>query len=111
VHEPATAIDPAVRRRAADIIMFERPTGQHRRHILEAALTDAGFSAAQIGKLVAVTGERKDRLGFTFSDLTQRLVPNLILDAYPDRPLRFERALEMAAALSPTPAFRDEAAT
>jgi len=105
------AIDPAVRRRAADIILFERPTEQHRRHILEAALADAGFSVAQIGKLVAVTGEGKDRLGFTFSDLTQRLVPNLILDAYPDQPLRFERALEMAAALAPTPAFRDEAAT
>lgn len=106
-----TAIDPAVRRRAADIILFERPTDQHRRHILDAALIDAGFSAAQIAKLVAVTGEGKDRLGFTFSDLTQRLVPNLILDAYPSQPLRFERALEIAVALAPTPAFRDEAAT
>jgi hypothetical protein len=69
---------------------------------------DAGFSAAQIRKLVDVTGEGHNRLAFTFSDLTQRLLPNMILDAYPDQPLRFERALELAVEMAPTPAFRDE---
>jgi SpoVK/Ycf46/Vps4 family AAA+-type ATPase len=102
------AIDPAVRRRAADIIPFNRPTPAHRQHILEVALVDAGFSAAQIRKLVDVTGEGHNRLAFTFSDLTQRLLPNMILDAYPDQPLRFERALELAVEMAPTPAFRDE---
>ena len=104
-----TAIDPAVRRRAADIIPFSRPTPEHRRHILESALAHAGFTAADIRKLVDITGDGKGRLGFTFSDLTQRLLPNLVLDAFPDRPLRFERALELATTMAPTPAFRDEA--
>jgi SpoVK/Ycf46/Vps4 family AAA+-type ATPase len=103
-----TAIDPAVRRRAADIISFERPTSGHRRRILESALSDAGFTPLQICRLVEITGEGEGRLGFTFSDLTQRLLPNLILDAYPDQPLRYERALELAAGMAPTPAFRDE---
>lgn len=104
------AIDPAVRRRAADIILFHRPTADYRRHILEAALSEAGFTPPQIAKLVEITGEKGDRPGFTFSDLTQRLLPSLVLDAYPDRPLQFDRALELAVAMTPTPAFRDEAA-
>lgn len=103
------AIDPAVRRRAADIIPFHRPTPAHRKLILEAALSEAGFTAPQIGKLIDVTGEKGERPPFTFSDLTQRLLPALVLDAYPDQALRFERALELAAAMAPTPAFRDEA--
>lgn len=104
------AIDPAVRRRAADVITFNRPTAKHRQHILESALVDAGFSPAQIHKLVEVTGEQRDRVAFTFSDLTQRLLPNLILDAFPDHRLSFERALELTQATAPTPAFHDEAA-
>jgi AAA+ superfamily predicted ATPase len=104
-----SAIDPAVRRRAADIIVFSRPNSEHRRQILASALGDAGFTDAQIEKLVTITGGGDDRLDFTFSDLTERLLPNLILDAYPDQPLRFERALEMAMAMAPTPSFRDEA--
>lgn len=104
------AIDPAVRRRAADIIPFHRPTPAHRKLILETVLSEAGFTASQIAKLVDATGEKGERPPFTFSDLTQRLLPALVLDAYPDEPLRFERALELAAAIAPTPAFRDEAA-
>lgn len=105
-----TAIDPAVQRRAADILAFHRPTREHRKHILQSALAEAGFSTAQIDQLVEVTGARKDSPPFTFSDLTQRLLPNLVLDAYPDRALSFKRALEIAESMDATPAFRDEGA-
>ena len=47
--------------------------------------------------------------GFTFSDLTQRLLPAIVLDAYPSQPVRGGRALEVARAITPTPPFRDSA--
>lgn len=45
--------------------------------------------------------------GFTFSDLTQRLLPSIVLDAYPSRPVNGARAVEIAKAMTPTPPFRD----
>lgn len=57
---------------------------------------------------MAATGANgKDGVGFTFSDLTQRLLPTLLLDAYPERPVTFERASELLATIKPTPPFRD----
>jgi AAA+ superfamily predicted ATPase len=101
------AIDPAVRRRAADILEFTRPEDEHRRIILTAALKPAGFTAAQINTLVEATGKKAKQPGFTYSDLTQRFLPALVLDAYPDNPLTFERALQLVAKTKPTPPFSE----
>lgn len=102
-----TAIDPAVLRRAAEIFDFGRPGDEQRRAVIEAPLTELGFNSAQINELVRLTAGSKDGPGFTFSDLTQRLLPTLILDAYPDKPVRFERAVEILQTMKPTPRFRD----
>jgi hypothetical protein len=52
--------------------------------------------------LAEMTGERRP-YGFTYSDLADRLLPALLLDALPDDPLRFERAIEIVTRLEPTP--------
>lgn len=104
-----SAIDPAVQRRAADVFRFTRPNDAQRRLVLERPLGEAGFSAAQIDKIVAATGAAKESpVGYTFSDLTQRLLPTLVLDAYPDRPITFERAMSIITAMRPTPPFLDK---
>ncbi len=78
------ALDPAVRRRAADILVFDRPDEVQRLELLHRRLGDAGFSKADLQALVAATGEQVKRpYGFTYSDLTQRLLPAIVLDAYP----------------------------
>lgn len=101
------AIDPAVRRRAASIFEFQRPNNDQRRRVLEAPLHEAGFSSKQIDEIVRLTGSNgKGEIGFTFSDLTQRLLPSLVLDAYPDGPITYARAVELLASLKPTPAFQ-----
>ena len=106
-----SAIDPAVQRRAAEIFEFQRPNDAQRRSVLETALGDAGFSAADIGQLVQRTGPTRERpYGFTYSDLTQRLLPTLVLDAYPDGPVTATRALQLVETLHPTPPFRDRRA-
>ena len=56
----------------------------------------------------AATGTKKDRAyGFTFSDLTQRLLPSIVLDAYPSNAVTPARAVEIATAMVPTPPFQE----
>jgi AAA+ superfamily predicted ATPase len=102
------ALDPAVRRRAADILLFERPGAAQRLAVLNDALSAFGFSPDHVRALVEVTGAGGERsYGFTFSDLTQRLLPALVLDAYPNKPISPARALEVARTMVPTPPFQE----
>ena len=101
-----SAIDPAVQRRAAEIFKFRRPNVTQRRTVIETSLEEAGLSSSQIDKLAQMTGPPTDgEVGFTFSDLTQRLLPTLVLDAYPDRAISFERAVEIVNGMTPTKQF------
>jgi hypothetical protein len=103
-------LDPAVRRRAADILNFIRPNDAQRVAVLEPPLHQLGFSRAQIAAVVAATGPRNGcPYGFTFSDLTQRLLPAIVLDSYPDRPVSPARAVALAQAAEPTAPFQDGA--
>lgn len=102
------ALDPAVRRRAADILVFERPDAAQRHNVLSRQLGGTGFGKADLEALVAATGEQPKRdYGFTYSDITQRLLPAIVLDAYPDGPIKPTRAIELAQSILPTPPFRD----
>lgn len=106
-----TALDPAVRRRAADILTFQRPDNAQRSAVLTPTLGQLGFSRPEIDAIVAATGERRDgnSYGFTFSDLTQRLLPAIVLDAYPTQKVTATRALQIAREMKPTPPFQDGA--
>lgn len=102
------ALDPAVKRRAADILIFERPTEDQRRNMLKSALEGMGFSDDHIETLVSLTGEQPKRnYGFAFSDIRQRLIPAIILDAYPEKAIDAKRAIEVAKTIVPTPPFQD----
>ena len=87
------ALDPAVQRRAADILTFARPGRQatYRR----ASITPSpvgSFRAADYCCGQCYRSRQEEGYGFTFSDLTQRLLPAIVLDAYPDNAVdRIER--------------------
>lgn len=102
------ALDPAVRRRAADILAFARPNDAQRQHILSTRLAPLGVSKSHVQALVSTTGPDGNGPGFTFSDLTQRLLPAIALDAYPDKPVSGDRAVQIAQGILATPPFRDE---
>lgn len=103
-----SAIDPAVQRRAAEIFEFNRPNDIQRRSVIAGPLSELGFNESQIDQIVQLTGVLGNcEYGYTFSDLTQRLIPTLVLDAYPDKPVTFDRALEIVDSIRPTPPFRD----
>lgn len=102
------ALDPAVKRRAADILKFSRPDESQRYQVLSGALSPLCFSSADIDNLVAASGPRNGMVyGFTFSDLIQRLLPAIALDAYPTHPVEPARALEVARSMAPTPPFEE----
>ena len=102
--------DPAVRRRAAKVFHFERPGAAECAEVLS-CLGDAGFTTKQIEELAAELGDtRRNGFGCTYSDLVQRFLPSLVLDAFPNRPVTPARALELAQEFSPTPPFREDGA-
>ncbi len=102
------ALDPAIKRRAADILTFFRPDEAQRSAVLSVAFSQLGLSKRQVDAIVETTGPTDGRqYGFTFSDLTQRLLPAIVLDAYPNGPVDGSRAIEIARSINPTPPFRD----
>lgn len=105
------ALDPAVRRRAADVLAFSRPNEAQRRFVLGERLGELGVTGSDLEAIVTATGPRQgDReYGLTFSDITQRLLPTIVLDAYPNQSVSAERAVEIALKLVATPPFEDTA--
>lgn len=102
------SIDPAVQRRAADIFTFGRPTDMQRRAVVEGPLKELGFTSSDIDRVIQATGPTQTRqYGYTFSDLTQRLLPTLFLDAYPDNKVGAQRAVELAGKIKATPPFKE----
>lgn len=102
------AIDPAVMRRAAAVLTFTRPTDEQRYSVLAAALAGADIAEADLHRIVEATAPHDGRPGYTFSDLTQRLVPAAVLDSYPDEPLTADTLLAAAAATPPSPEFVED---
>lgn len=104
------ALDPAILRRAAVVLEFTRPDGEQRRAALEPLCKAIELSDEQIKDLVEATGPSEHRsYGFSFSDLVQRLLPAILLDAYPDDKIRPGRAIEIAQHTAPTAPFQEEA--
>lgn len=99
------ALDPAVKRRAAEILAFGRPNEEQRRVVIEKKLGELGFNPQDVEALVAATGPRNGSVGFTYSDLVQRLIPAIVLDAFPDKSVNAARALAIAQQMEPTEPF------
>lgn len=103
-----SAIDPAIQRRAAQIFEFGRPNDEQRAAVLQRAFDGAGLSDRDLDDLVRLTGPLDGRpYGYTYSDLTTRLIPGVVIDAFSDAPLRADRIAELVATHPPTAPFSD----
>ncbi|MCU1796953.1 AAA family ATPase [Pectobacterium polaris] len=102
------ALDPAVQRRAAEILTFSRPNDEQRLYLFTSKLVGLGLNSTVIDELVKLTGPRDgSSSGFTFSDITQRLIPSIILSAYPNHAVSASLALNVVKKMTPTPEFQD----
>jgi SpoVK/Ycf46/Vps4 family AAA+-type ATPase len=104
-----SSIDPAVKRRAATVFNFTRPDASQRKAIFQKALDDSGITDNQMNALVEATGANGETdYGYTYSDISQRLLPNIAIHFFPDKPIDFSYVIEMAKNLKPTPPFKEE---
>ena len=100
------SLDPAVLRRAAIQHEFGRPTVRQIEALFRRAFGDT-FDDGRYGELSRKTGpDENDRgYGYSFSDITQRLIPNVLLEAFPDRPVDFGLVLSVLDRTEPTKPF------
>lgn len=104
-----SALDPAVMRRAAATFEFSRPNAEQRRIVLRDAFPDYVCTESDLSRIVDLTGETNGTgIGLSFSDITQRLVPSVILAAYPENGVNGELIISVASTIKPTPAFLEE---
>ncbi len=103
-----SVVDPAVRRRAAVVEEFTRPTADERQQLFEADLAGLDLSVAQLTGLIEQTGPQGKRPGWTYSDLRARLYPAALARAFPDRGLTYEDLRLSAQTIEPTPVLEDK---
>ena len=100
------SLDPAVMRRASVHHEFKRPSDEQTESLLRNAFENT-FDDGQYGELVRLIGPCRNgrEYGYTFSDVTQRFIPNLLLEAYPDSPVTFDLAMSVLDRMEPTVPF------
>lgn len=105
-----SAIDPSVRRRAAAVFEFARPSDADREELLRRAFEGLGITHEELDEVVRLTGDVDGRgYGCTYSDLRQRLVPSAVLRAVDeDVPITGRALVELASHFQPTRPFESE---
>ncbi len=99
------ALDPALRRRAAVVEEFTRPSDNERRQLFAIDLEAMDITPAQIDRLVEATSAHGVRPPFSYSDIRTRLYPAALARAFPTRPLCFDDLYLTARATQPSPAI------
>ena len=103
----AGSFDPAVMRRAAARFSFSRPNDAQRTQVFEDQFGEV-LAEEDLRKLVEITGPSDKRpFGYTYSDLTQRVIPGMLLEAYPDKPVDAALAVDVISRIRPTEPFRE----
>jgi AAA+ superfamily predicted ATPase len=103
----AGALDPAIVRRAARVEQFDRPNDREREELFRLDLHGLNIGNDTIRELVRLTGPSDGRLGFTFSDLRSRLLPEAICRAFPTRAITSDDLIQAATQVRPSPAVRE----
>jgi hypothetical protein len=103
------ALDPAIRRRAGLDLRFERPSDAIRHAIIASSVPEIAITKAQQDEIIKLTGPKEPKnkgVGFTSSDLTDRLLPNALRQAYTDgRALVAQDIVSQAHEIEATPKF------
>ena len=104
------ALDPAIMRRAGRIERFDRPNNAQREALLRLECEGLGLSEDTIRQVVALTGPQgaSRPLGFTFSDLRTRLLPEALAQAFPDRRITADDLVRAARDLEPSPTLAND---
>lgn len=101
------ALDPAVHRRAALRLTFGRPDDEMRAEIFRRSLPEFHLSERDVRELVLLTGpgaKKNKGIGFSPSDITDRLLPSALREAYSHgQPITAKGLIGMAEETLPSP--------
>ena len=97
-------IDEAIIRRAAVVLEFERPDDGERKELFAQSLGGLKLTEEQLLHLAELTSpEENSGLGFSFSDLRLKILPEAIAASFPDQPLTYEILCETIKKINPSP--------
>lgn len=100
-------LDEAIVRRAAVIVEFSRPSLDERNELFTKYLDGAGLSETEVFDLADRTGpESNGGLGYTFSDLTLRVIPEAVARCFPDEKLNYQALVEIIGKVRPSPEIK-----
>lgn len=95
-------LDPAIIRRATQVITFERPDKAARKIVFQSIFSGVGLKVEELSKLVEAT-EMKEVL-YSFSDLIQKVGKQAVIKAIQkDVPFSSDIYLEVLAIVTPSP--------
>jgi AAA+ superfamily predicted ATPase len=104
-----SAIDPAVRRRAASIFEFNRPNEERRKMIFKTYFEGLQITDSDIEHLAKITGENEHRnYGYTYSDMIQKVLPAIILETFPNDQITLEKIIDVISKIKPTPPLNEQ---
>ena len=100
-------IDEAIVRRAAVVLKFERPNLEERIELFARNLDGVKLTEGQLQELSKLTGpETNDNLGYSFSDIMLKILPEAIAASFPDTALTFEILRNTIKKIKPSPEIK-----
>lgn len=97
-------IDEAILRRAAIVLEFKRPTKEECIELYQKSLKGLTLSEEQLSELSELSLKKEtDKIGFSFSDIRLKVLPEAVAKAFPDKPLTFEIIKEIIISITPSP--------
>jgi SpoVK/Ycf46/Vps4 family AAA+-type ATPase len=97
-------IDEAIIRRASVVLKFERPSKEERKELFVKSLKGIEFSDEELEQLANETGpENNSGLGYSFSDIRLKILPEALAMAFPDKPLDFKILINTISKIKPSP--------
>lgn len=99
-------IDEAILRRAAIILEFKRPTEEEYKELYAQSLKGINFSDDELTELAKLSNKDDESVGYSFSDVRLKVLPEAVASAYPDKPLTFEILKETINNVNPSPEIK-----
>lgn len=99
-------IDEAILRRAAIILEFKRPTEEEYKELYAQSLKGINFSDDELTELAKLSNKDGETVGYSFSDVRLKVLPEAVAMAYPDKPLSFEILKETINSIKPSPEIK-----
>lgn len=100
-------IDEAILRRAAIILEFERPTIDECKELYSQSLKGLNFTPEELDELAKMSVSHDgSNLGYSFSDIRLKVLPEAIASVFPEEPLSFLKLKETIKSINPSPTIK-----